>query len=208
MDKMLKIIERIVDSVVKQNGNQMYVKEIIGQIADFVKKDGSIETDILDVIRDILKLIGPSPNERIQDAPIHAPIQDAPIQDASRITIKQTGQYHENQRRILRDKDRDSQNKKRDTEIFSEMTKLATKIKVKVPAEDDPLKDDKLSSIRVEFAIRYIDLKRKVHRDSTKNITLQEFESTFRTFFYDLGVYSTFFDELMTGTMRLEAPNR
>ena len=205
---MLKIIERIVDSVVKQNGNQMYVKEIIGQIADFVKKDGSIETDILDVIRDILKLIGPSPNERIQDAPIHAPIQDAPIQDASRITIKQTGQYHENQRRILRDKDRDSQNKKRDTEIFSEMTKLATKIKVKVPAEDDPLKDDKLSSIRVEFAIRYIDLKRKVHRDSTKNITLQEFESTFRTFFYDLGVYSTFFDELMTGTMRLEAPNR
>ncbi len=108
MDKLFKIIERIVDSVVKEYGNKIYVKEIIGQIADCVKNDGSIENDIVDVIRDILKLIGPSPNKRIQDAPIQdAPIQDAPIQDApiqedqSRNTNKQTGQYHEIQRKKI-----------------------------------------------------------------------------------------------------------
>ncbi len=88
------------------------------------------------------------------------------------------------------------------------MTTLATKIKLKVPTKDNPRKGEILSSIRGEFAERYIALKRKVSDDSTKNITKQEFESTFRTFFYDSRVYSTFFYELMIGTMRSEAPNR
>jgi tRNA G37 N-methylase Trm5 len=193
MDKMLKIIERIVDSVYGENGSKIYAKEITKKIADFVQSDGSIQNDILDVIRDILKLTGP-----IRDAPI----QGEPIQDEqSRNTVKETAEYHEIQRKTLKRKDGD-------TEIFSQMTRLATKIIIKVPTEDDPHKGDILSNIRIDFAIRYIDLKKEVHKDSTKNITLQEFESTFRTFFYDPKVYSTFFDELMTGTMRLEAPNR
>ena len=193
MDKLLNIIERIVDSVYEENGSKIYANEITKKIADFVQSDDSIQNDILGVIRDILKLTGP-----IRDAPI----QGEPIQDEqSRNTVKETAEYHEIQRITLKRKDRD-------TEIFSALTKLATQIKVRVPTEDDPDKNNILSTIRIDFAIRYIDLKKEVHKDSTKNITLQEFESTFRTFFYDSKVYSTFFDELMTGTMRLEAPNR
>ena len=84
------------------------------------------------------------------------------------------------------------------------MISFSLKIKHKIPKEIYPLDGrDLLPSVRALFVGEYTALKITVLTDP-KMITLQEFESTFRTLFFN-DPWDSFFDELMIGKMRLEA---
>ncbi len=61
-DKVLSIIERIVESVIKENGNKEYVSQITKNVADSVESDPEIQRSIMHAIRDLLTLIGPIQN--------------------------------------------------------------------------------------------------------------------------------------------------
>ena len=168
--RLLSILTRIVGCVendLEIPDPKQRVSSIVGHVADFFEKDKVIQDDVLDVVRDLLGLLGPSKT------------------------------YHEiNKASFIR--------KDVDKTLYRKMVELSLNIKNNSPPKSGIRNRDLLPSVRALSVSEYNALKVKVLSDRQKGITLQEFESTFRTLFID-DPWPSFFDELMIGKMRLES---
>ena len=168
--RLLSILKRIVGCVendLEIADPKQRVSSIVGHVADFFEKDKVIQDDVLDVVRDLLGLLGPSKT------------------------------YHEINKHSFIQKDANGQ-------LFKEMVQLSLNIKNKSPQKSGKRDRDMLPSVRALSVSEYNALKVNVLSDRQKGITLQEFESTFRTLFID-DPWPSFFDEFMIGKMRLES---